>query len=104
MSYHKIAPKKAKEMMEQLPEYILLDVRGLDEFKEGHIRGAKCIPHQDISLRAGAEIPDKNATYLVYCRSGMRSNMAAEALVSMGYENIFDFGGILSWPYEITVE
>jgi len=35
-----------------------------------------------------------------YCRSGKRSEAAAKALTGMGYINIYDFGGIIDWPYE----
>ncbi len=104
MGYHRITPQKAKQMMDEQPAAILIDARGLDEYKEGHIKGAKLLPHYDVSIRADLELPDKNATYFVYCHSGVRSRMAAEALVSMGYENVYDFGGIISWPYDITLD
>jgi rhodanese-related sulfurtransferase len=45
-------------------------------------------------------IPDKNATYYIYCRSGNRSAIAATELVIMGYMNVYDMGGIQDWPYE----
>lgn len=38
---------------------------------------------------------------LVYCRSGRRSKTAAETLIGLGYTNIYEFGGIIDWPYEI---
>ena len=44
---------------------------------------------------------DKNAVYLIYCRSGVRSVTAAVALEKMGYTHLANFGGILDWPYEI---
>jgi rhodanese-related sulfurtransferase len=46
-------------------------------------------------------IPDKDMMYLIYCRSGRRSKLAAEILVELGYTNIKEFGGIIDWPYEI---
>lgn len=50
--------------------------------------------------KAETEIPDKSATYIVYCRSGSRSAAASAQLVEMGYENIYDLGGINDWPYD----
>ena len=47
------------------------------------------------------EIPDLDKTILVYCRSGRRSKDASMKLVDIGYKNIYDFGGIIDWPYEI---
>ena len=47
-------------------------------------------------------LTDKEQLILVYCRSGRRSKIAAEALVELGYTNIKEFGGIIDWPYEVT--
>ena len=46
-------------------------------------------------------LTDKDQLILVYCRSGRRSKIAAEALVELGYTNIKEFGGIIDWPYEV---
>ena len=46
-------------------------------------------------------LADKNAVYLIYCRSGVRSVTAAVTLEKMGYTRLANFGGILDWPYEI---
>ena len=50
---------------------------------------------------AAAVIPEKSTTVLVYCRSGNRSKTAAAALAKLGYTNVYEFGGINTWPYEI---
>ena len=42
-------------------------------------------------------LPDKNKLILVYCRSGRRSKIAAEALSKLGYTNVKEFGGIIDW-------
>ena len=46
-------------------------------------------------------LPDKDAMWLIYCRTGRRSADAVQKLESLGYTNLRDLGGILSWPYEI---
>ena len=51
--------------------------------------------------RAAEVLPDKDAPWLVYCRTGRRSADAVQKLDALGYTNIYDLGGILSWPYEI---
>ena len=96
-----IAAATAKKMMDA-GNVIILDVREQDEFDAGHIAGAVLIPYTEIAVRAGESLPEKDAVILVYCRSGRRSNIAANELVSMGYKNIYDFGGIIDWPYEIV--
>ena len=50
---------------------------------------------------AAAVIPEKDSTVLVYCRSGNRSKTAAAALAKLGYTQIYEFGGITTWPYDI---
>ena len=99
--YMNIGPKEAKKLMEELDEFVLLDARSEEEFSEGHIPGAIVIPHDEISERAESEISEKDVPVFVYCRSGRRSKAAAEALLELGYEKIYEFGGINSWPYEI---
>ena len=53
---------------------------------------------------APSVIGGKDAEVLVYCRSGSRSKQAAAMLARLGYTNIFEFGGIMTWPYEVTAE
>lgn len=99
-SYHKISAEDAKEMMDT-QDVIIVDVRTLEEYNEGYIENAILIPNESIS-GAPSELPDKDAVILIYCRSGNRSKQAADKLVALGYTNIYDFGGIMDWPYEIV--
>jgi rhodanese-related sulfurtransferase len=99
-----ITPQQAKEIMDTETGYVLLDVRSQAEFKGGHIEGAVCIPDSEIAIRAEDELPDNDQLILVYCRSGMRSRGAAMQLEMMGYTNVKDFGGIMSWPYEVVTD
>jgi rhodanese-related sulfurtransferase len=100
--YRKITAEQAKEMMNGERAYILLDVRTNEEWGENRIDGSILIPDTEIRDRAAYELPDKSALILIYCRSGRRSADAASALVDMGYTNVYDFGGIIDWPYEMV--
>ena len=100
-TYKQISAKEAKEIMDVAKDYIILDTREQDEFDEGHIPGAVLIPYTEISDKAEGMIPDKDKLILVYCRSGRRSKIAADSLVSLGYTNVMEFGGIIDWPYDI---
>ena len=100
--YEQISAEKAKELMYTEKDYIILDARTQEEFDEGHIDGAILIPEYEVSTRAEKELPDKDQLILVYCRSGRRSKIAAQALVDIGYTNVKEFGGIIDWPYEIV--
>lgn len=101
-SYKKITPKEAKALMDELESYVLLDVRTGTEFSDGHIEGAILLPLDELALRAGAMLPDRDAAILVYCRSGGRSRIAAQILAKMGYARVFDLGGIIDWPYGLV--
>ena len=99
--YVNITAEEAKQIMDSEEGYIILDVRTQEEYDEGHIPGAILIPNTEVEARAEEEMPDKDQLILVYCRSGRRSKIAAEALVELGYTNIKEFGGIIDWPYEV---
>lgn len=98
--YRKISADEAKKIIDETDSVIILDVRTDEEYKEQHIPDAILIPDYEIMARAEAELPDKDALILTYCRSGRRSANAANELVSMGYINVYDIGGIVDWPYE----
>lgn len=101
--YTKITAEEAKEMMDT-QDVIILDVRTEAEYEEEYIEGALLIPDYELENMADSKLPDKDAQILVYCRSGSRSEGAAKLLVDMGYMNIYDFGGIIDWPYETTTQ
>lgn len=98
--YKKITPQEAYDIMQSGEDYILLDVRTDEEYREIRIDGSILIPDTEISTRAESELKDKNAVILVYCRGGVRSEKASRELVDLGYTNVYDIGGILDWPYE----
>ena len=99
--YVNITAEEAKKIMDTEEGYVILDVREQDEYDAGHISGAILIPYTQIEAKANEMLPDKDQLILVYCRSGRRSKIAAEALAELGYTNIKEFGGILDWPYEV---
>ena len=101
MSYTQISMEEAVAMMETEENYIILDVRTIEEFAEKHIPNAINIPNETIGSEELAELPDKNQLILVYCRSGNRSKQASEKLAALGYTNIYEFGGINDWTGEL---
>ena len=99
--YMNITAEEAKQIMDNEEGYIILDVRTQEEYDQGHIPGAIVISYEEIEEKAEEVLTDKDQLILVYCRSGRRSKIAAEALVELGYTNIKEFGGIIDWPYEV---
>ena len=100
-SYQQITQEAAKEMIDT-QEVLILDVREQHEYDSRHIPGAVLLPVGTIAEdTAAAVIDDLEAVILVYCRSGNRSKTASKALADLGYTNVYEFGGINTWPYEI---
>ncbi len=102
ISYEQISQEQAKTLMESESDYVILDVRTEEEFAEGHIADAILIPDYAIKEKAESMLTDKNQVILVYCRSGRRSKLAASELVTLGYTNVKEFGGIIDWSYGIV--
>ena len=102
VSYQQITAEEAKSMMEEQPDAVILDVREQDEYDAGHIPGAMLLTVGTIDEETAASvIPEKDTVVLVYCRSGNRSKTASQALADLGYTQIYEFGGIKDWPYEV---
>lgn len=99
--YKKITSDEAKKMMET-QKAIVVDVRTLEEYNEGHIPNAISVPLETIENEAEAKLKNKDDLILVYCRSGRRSREAALKLIEKGYTNVIDFGGIQDWNGEIV--
>ena len=100
-SYQQITQEAAKEMMDT-QEVVILDVREQHEYDSGHIPGAVLLPVGTITEDTAAAVIDNlDTVVLVYCRSGNRSKTASQVLADLGYTNIYEFGGINDWPYEI---
>lgn len=95
-----ITPEQAKAMRDEDSSVVFVDVREQYEFDEEHIQAAVLLPLGTIETNAVNVIPDKSAVYIIYCRSGNRSATASQLLVDLGYENIYDMGGIIYWTFE----
>ena len=102
-AYQKISAEEAYEMMVS-QEVVVVDVRTREEYDGGHIENAVLVPNESIGSEMPEALPDKEATLLIYCRSGRRSKDAAEKLLSLGYQSVYDFGGVIDWPYELVKE
>ena len=93
-AYHKISAEEAYEMMIS-QEIVVMDVRTREEYDGGHIENAVLVPNESIGSEMPEALPDKEATLLVYCRSGRRSKDAAQKLLALGYQSVYDFDTIL---------
>ncbi len=88
-----------EEAIEEIDDAYLLDTRTQAEWEnDGHIVNATLIPHDEIDLRVSELPDDKDTTILLYCRSGNRSQTAAQTLLDLGYTDVRDLEtGIVGW-------
>ena len=95
----------AWDMIQNDKDVIVVDVRLPFEYDKGHWPRAINVINEMIDADyAAANLPDKDAKYLIYCRTGNRSHQACWQLNELGYTNLMDGGGIMDWPYEIVKE
>ena len=100
IEYKRITAEEAKARIDSGNDIIILDVRTEEEYNSGHIPNAILIPNETITDKMPDLLPDLDAEILIYCRSGNRSAQAAKKLIAIGYTNVYDFGGIIDWPYD----
>ena len=95
-SYGDVNVDKAKTLIEEKPNLVILDVRTESEFHESHIEGAINIPVGELEQRLSEIKPEDE--YLVYCRTGNRSTNAIKILKDHGYHKIYHLeSGITAW-------
>ena len=94
-NFSQIDAKQAIALIETDDNVTLLDVRSIEEFKEGHLENATLIPVHELSNNLNKLASSKNKKILVYCRTGSRSVSASRILESNGFVPINVKGGIL---------
>ena len=96
----KLSFQEAKSLLDSRPDAVLLDVREEAEYITGHAQNAVLLPVDELNDETAMDaIPELTTPVLVYCRSGYRSNVAAHRLEEYGYEEIYDLGSLIGWPY-----
>lgn len=80
------------------PDAIVLDIRTPEEFATGWIPGAINIDFYAADFGTRLRQLDRDATYVVYCRSGNRTGQALDTFRQLGFASVHAVdGGILSW-------
>lgn len=93
-----LAPSQFNELL-QTNNYTLLDIRTTDEYTAGYIKNSKQIDYYQTQVFSDyLDKLDKNAKYLIYCRTGKRSGAALQIMQSKGFENVTELsGGYSAW-------
>ncbi len=93
-----LEPASFRKILEQTPGAVLLDVRTQREFDQGALPGAVHLNYLDYGFLDRLEQLDKEATYLVYCRTGRRSIRTCTLMRNDGFQRVFNLeGGLLAW-------
>ena len=94
-----ISPTAAADLVAEAPEgLVILDVRTPQEFADGHLAGAVNLDYQAAGFADDLGTLDRNAPYLLYCRSGNRSAQARELMRDLGFTEVYEIdGGINAW-------
>ena len=99
--YPNLSPAEARELLGKRsgdPGFVLLDVRTPKEFGEERIQGAVMIDYNSASFRVEIAKLDRSKSYLVYCRTGNRTNGAIKVMRELGFPNVSVLpGGITGW-------
>ena len=89
---------RAQELVTSDPDVVVLDIRTPEEAAAGAIPGATVVDFYSPTFSTDIEMLDRNATYLVYCRSGNRSAQATQLMETLGFEDVYELdGGIIAW-------
>jgi rhodanese-related sulfurtransferase len=99
--YPNLSPAEARELLGKRsgdPDFVLLDVRTQKEFDAERIAGAVIVDYNSPSFRDKIATLDRSKSYLVYCRTGNRTNGAVKVMRELGFPNVSVFpGGITKW-------
>ena len=91
--------EEVKQALDQQEDVVIVDVREKEEYEEGHLPHAVLVPLSILDTEATKL--SKDQTLYVYCRSGQRSRTAVKKLKAMGYEHVYNVGGMIHWQYEL---
>lgn len=85
--------KEALDIIKQSKDVKLVDVRSIQEYEEGHLNSAICIPLYELRKKISNIIQDKDCIIILYCTSGIRSLKAKKILENLGYKNVYNLKG-----------
>ena len=95
----RISPAQLHQALqkEETPKPVLLDTRSPEEYAVSHLPGARFIHYEKFELEQVQDLP-KNASIVLYCAVGARSQRIGEKLKEAGYQQVYNlYGGIFEW-------
>lgn len=101
VSDYSVGPITAKSLLKK--GAVLLDVRTKEEYESGHLDGAINLDYSKVATDAENILKDKDQTVIVYCKSARRSAQALEALLKLGYTDVYNLGSMSNFDVKPTV-
>lgn len=96
-----ITPEEAYILIQENkdnPNFVILDVRTPEEFLGEYIENAVNLDYYSDTFRNDLDKLDKNRTYLIYCKSGRRSENALNIMKEQDFREVYNMlGGIIEW-------
>ncbi|MGE5415385.1 MAG: rhodanese-like domain-containing protein [Acidobacteriota bacterium] len=98
-----VEPSELKKLIDEGRQDIwIIDVRPANDYKKGHIPGAKSFPYSTIETRLH-ELP-KDRYLILYCTTGGRVELTINKLKKHGYSKYMNWGGYTRWAYDLEVD
>ena len=96
-----VTPREALELVQrnkENPNFVILDVRTPEEFRSGYIEGAVNIDYYNPGFQVELGKLDRTKTYLIYCRTGNRTESAFALMKELQFKDVYPVeGGITAW-------
>jgi len=93
-----VNPTEAAKLIEDNPDYVILDVRTPIEFKHSQIENALNVNYYSFSFKKQIEKLDRDKTYIVHCQTGVRSGKTMPIMLRAGFKNLIHMdGGMKGW-------
>ena len=93
-----VPPTVAADVLEEQADVVVLDVRTPEEYADARIAGAINVDYYAADFRDLVDELDKDTTYVLYCRSGNRSEDANRIMRDLGFAEVYEVdGGIVAW-------
>lgn len=97
-SIQEVSVDKAAETLSQDAKSCVIDVREADEFEQGHLKNAVNIPRGTLEFKIADTVSQADTPIVVYCKTGGRAALSAQALHTLGYQNVTSIeGGYEAW-------
>lgn len=99
-----VTPQEANSLIQKNkdnPNFVILDVRTPEEFRDGHINGAVNLNYNSPTFKTDLNGLDKTKAYLIYCRTARRSRATFDMMKELGFQEVYHMlGGIVRWMSE----